>query len=107
MSIKAGDYLFSKTVTRENVFGDCVWIAKDFNYECPLCPNERHGILFELVGGTGPSANPGRQVIDCPNKVESDIKKKVSRMLTEEQGKAYKVRFASQPPPRRAPSILD
>lgn len=61
-----GQYIKVKTKTLEDVFGECVFKILGTGFPCPHCDNKPlHGVKFEMIGGTGPSARKGIVIVDC------------------------------------------
>ena len=92
MSIQAGMYLRVTTKpspgqSADNTpFGTCVWFVKEVGLPFRVDKNttlEGKGVKCVMVGGSGESARAGYSCVDNIDRMESDIKKGISSVVSE------------------------
>jgi hypothetical protein len=93
--LKVGDAIKVKTTTKDDVFGECVYKVVEVGLKCPFCKKD-DGIRFSMFGGTGPAARPGYLVTDCPERVQNDIKRGVTVVLTSAQANLFEKHYSDK-----------
>lgn len=92
--LKKGNCIKVKTITTEDVFGECVYQVVETGIRCPECHGQ-DGIKFIMLGGSGPAARPGYPVIDCTERIRRDLAKGITRILTDAEAKAALAHYAA------------
>ena len=69
--MKCGDCFKVETKTRNDVFGTVVYRVEHMGVDCPVSDcDKQDGMKLMMLGGSGPSAHPGRVIYDCQKAVE-------------------------------------
>lgn len=81
MGIEIGNYIFVKTKTFNNSFGDCIYeiVGPFIEKECKKL------VKCVMLGGSGESAKKGLIVWDEIENINNNIKSKVIRIINKEE----------------------
>ena len=114
MILQVGDFIKVKTKTLRNVFGECVY--KVLEVDLPSLEKSsrevgiKNGIRFMMMGGTGPSARRGLEVVDSEERISQNIKDGITVILSKEQGAAaekYYGESQSKSPARMNTGVIE
>lgn len=92
--LNVGDCIKVKTITKDDVFGECVYRVVKTGIFCPEC-KENDGIQFVMLGGTGPAARSGITILDCPKKIRGELQRGITVILPPAQAEAFEKHYAS------------
>jgi len=81
--MEKGTLLKTKTKTLNDVFGEVVWEVVETGLPAPEKERkgQMDGVRCEMVGGTGPSARAGFQVLDSEARIMDDIASGVTNVV--------------------------
>ena len=97
--IKPGDCFKTVTKTNMDVFGTVIWRVTEVGVYCPHCKGT-DGVRCSMLGGTGAAARPGYPVTDCAKVMEQNMKKGISKAISQEEGERFaRSALASKKPP--------
>lgn len=106
MALTEGTYIRVQTKTKDDVFGDCVYRVVQTGLPAPernrRKAGEKDGIKFEMLGGSGPSASPGRVIMDSEYQVLQNVKEGKCEIIPEEQAQELQRHFEAS---RNAPGV--
>lgn len=73
--MEKGTLLKTRTKTLNDVFGEVVWEVAETGMPAPEKERkgQMDGVRCVMLGGTGPSARPGFQVLDSEARIRDDI----------------------------------
>jgi len=89
VELLVGTVFRTQTKTKDDVFGDCIWKVAEVGLQSPEKGREAEtdGVRCVLLGGSGPSARAGYEVIDSVFNINTDIARGVTFVLSPEQAK--------------------
>ena len=95
--LQVGDCLKVKTMTFNDVFGECVYRVDEVGIQPP--ERERReagcmdGVKCTLLGGSGAAARPGMTIIDSTKAISANIKAGITEIISAEQAEMIVRRF--------------
>ena len=92
--MKKGTFIKVKTITKNDVFGTCIYEITETDMPCPYCKGQ-DGLRAVMLGGTGPSARAGLVIGDCEKKIQQDIAKGITQQIPANQAQAMKSFYES------------
>ena len=98
--VEKGQCLKVKTTTLEDVFGTCYYEVTETGLPHPK-DGGSDGMRCVMIGGSGPAARPGYEVVDFQEKVAQDIAAGTTSVITKEQ--ALAMMEGSKVLPQQAP----
>jgi len=103
MKLEIGMLLRVQTKTKEDMFGDCLWQIEEVGLaiQKPGNPEEivNEGVKCLLLGGSGPSAQSGRTVVDSELKIQSEIRSGISEIVSDAQKAGIVAFYNGKPKP--------
>jgi hypothetical protein len=83
--MEKGTLLKTKTKTLNDVFGEVVWEVAETGMLAPEPERkgQMDGVKCVMLGGTGPSARPGFQVLDSEARIQADIAAGITTVVPE------------------------
>jgi len=95
--IEKGSVLKTKTTTKDDVFGECIWRIEGTGLPAPEAhrKGKMDGVKCILLGGSGPAAKGrnGFTVIDSVEHIEADIAKGVTVVIDAAAAKEIVARY--------------
>lgn len=90
MKIEVGEYIQVKTKTVDDIFGIVVYRCDAVGLPNPKDSTVHNMVKFTMICGSGPSANPGREIIDSQENIEENIRKNIATKISEDQANSLK-----------------
>ena len=94
--VNKGDCIRVQTKTLEDVFGVCFYEITETGIASP--EPGRDGVRAIMLGGSGPSARPGIEIIDSQMKIAQDIATGITEVMGKEQAQTLLRTMPKQTP---------
>lgn len=87
--LKKGDCLKVKTKTKDNTFGDVIYIVEEVGMPCKRKGCGKNDMVkCVMLGGSGPAARPGFVVCDCIELIRKNMADGITEIISQAQAKA-------------------